>query len=185
MSLENILTHSIDGGVIIIADMVAGVDAFANTLHMQFDMVIILVEPTSNSVTVYNQFQELFKGADCPSVIWILANKIHEPDDVAYMHSTIDKKRIIGHIGNSSYIKGRDRLDVPVSIHSAEAYIKKAFEKIWKSLNSTNRGFEKRYPHLLKLHRKYSAKFFPDKLNLLLAQIDDGFDPRSVYEQSN
>lgn len=44
--LENMLSHTNDEDSVIIVDMVAGVDAFASSLHAQFDMLLLVVEPT-------------------------------------------------------------------------------------------------------------------------------------------
>ncbi|MYB75550.1 MAG: ATP-binding protein, partial [Chloroflexi bacterium] len=51
--LESMLSHTIDEGAHVIVDMVAGVDAFAGTLHAQIDLVILVTEPPKKSVDVY------------------------------------------------------------------------------------------------------------------------------------
>ena len=59
--LENILSHLVDTEGVVVADMVAGVDAFANTLHAQFDMLVLTVEPTKRGVEVFAQYKNLRK----------------------------------------------------------------------------------------------------------------------------
>ncbi len=43
--------------------MVAGVDAFANTLHAQFDLICLVVEPTKRSLEVFRHYLELAEEA--------------------------------------------------------------------------------------------------------------------------
>src|SRR5258708_12178166 len=57
MSFENILSHSVDKNKLIISDMLAGIHPLPTTLHMQFDYLILAVEPTVRSVDVFNQYK--------------------------------------------------------------------------------------------------------------------------------
>ena len=43
--LENLLTHLVDDGGVVV-DMVAGTDAFASSMYVQFDLIVLVVEPT-------------------------------------------------------------------------------------------------------------------------------------------
>lgn len=61
--LENMLSHMVDRGEVVIVDMVAGVDAFAGSLHAQFDMVVLVIEPTKRSIEVWKQYEQLAKKA--------------------------------------------------------------------------------------------------------------------------
>ncbi len=60
---ESILNHTDDRDGYLITDMVAGVDSFAGTLHAQFDMTCLVVEPTRRSVEVFNKYADLAKEA--------------------------------------------------------------------------------------------------------------------------
>ena len=53
--LENILSHLADEAGVVVADMVAGTDSFASTLHAQFDLMVLSVEPTRRGIEVFNQ----------------------------------------------------------------------------------------------------------------------------------
>ena len=49
-----------DGNTCVV-DMVASTDAFSNTFHVQFDLIVLIVEPTRESVQLVNHYVELAK----------------------------------------------------------------------------------------------------------------------------
>lgn len=61
--LENVISHLVDTRGNLVTDMVAGIDAFANILHAQFDMLALAVEPTKRGVEAYKQYQKLANDA--------------------------------------------------------------------------------------------------------------------------
>jgi CO dehydrogenase maturation factor len=91
--LENILRFSnIKKDEYLLADMVAGVDAFANTMYAQFDVFVLVVEPTAESVGVFTQYINLATQCGIQDRIRIVYNKIQNQTDIDFLNSRIDVK---------------------------------------------------------------------------------------------
>lgn len=84
--LENLLSHlrPADGDWVV-CDMVAGTDAFANSLHVQFDAIVVVVEPTPESVTVARRYRELAAAADVADLVIFVGNKVIDGVDADYL----------------------------------------------------------------------------------------------------
>ena len=88
--LENLLSHldpADDGWVV--CDMVAGTDAFANTLHAQFDVIVVVAEPTPESVSVARRYRELATAAGVADAVVIVGNKVADRVDLDYLESAL------------------------------------------------------------------------------------------------
>lgn len=84
--LENVLSHLQPGdGDWVVCDMVAGTDAFANSLHAQFDAIVVVVEPTPESVTVACRYRELADAAGIADLVILVGNKVVDDIDVDYL----------------------------------------------------------------------------------------------------
>jgi CO dehydrogenase maturation factor len=84
--LENVLTHlSDDPEGWVVCDMVAGTDAFANSLHAQFDVIVVVAEPTPESVSVARRYRELAGAAGVADVIAVVGNKVADDVDRDYL----------------------------------------------------------------------------------------------------
>lgn len=95
--LENILSFSRPSeNEWLVVDMVAGIDAFANSLYMQFDMLVLVVEPTREGVGVYGQYRELAQHVGIENRLRVIANKIDDKDDEAFIKSAIAPEHLIG-----------------------------------------------------------------------------------------
>lgn len=83
---ENIISHShTDETSFFVADMVAWNDSFSNTLHSQFDVIFLIVEPTRESVNMAKNFMELWRSTKNSSNIYIVGNKIEDDEDIKYL----------------------------------------------------------------------------------------------------
>jgi CO dehydrogenase maturation factor len=96
--LENLLSHAqVGAGEWIVCDMVAGTDAFSNTLHTQFDLVVVAVEPTPEAVGVARRYLDLARAAGIDDVIAFVGNKITDGPDAAYLESALGVP-LLGHL---------------------------------------------------------------------------------------
>ena len=87
---ENVLSHTYaDKNSWLVADMVAGTDAFAGTLHAQFDAVFIVVEPTPEGVGVARHYIELAEAANVSRTVNIIGNKVEDNDDQQFLEREI------------------------------------------------------------------------------------------------
>ena len=84
--LENLLSHvRLDTGDRVVCDMVAGTDAFANSLHAQFDLIVVVAEPTPESVSVARRYRDLAAEAGVGDVVAVVGNKVSDDVDLAYL----------------------------------------------------------------------------------------------------
>ena len=90
---ENILSHTkTNRDFTVISDMVAGTDAFAYSLHLQFDAIILIAEPTPESVAVCKLYLDLAREAGVDSLVHLIANKVEDGNDVDFISREISKK---------------------------------------------------------------------------------------------
>ena len=88
--LENVLSHTVTSNTSwLVADMVAGTDAFAGTLHAQFDAVFVVVEPTPEGVGVARHYRELADAAHVVHTVNIVGNKVEDEADRKYLEREI------------------------------------------------------------------------------------------------
>lgn len=173
--LENVLTHTVDRGTLVV-DMVAGTDAFASTLFAQFDMLVFVVEPTTRSVAVFEQYERLARHADVADRLYVIANKIENDDDAAFANSAVGTERIVGSISRSQHLfqvdKGRAALDFD-HLDRADQIV---FEKVAGLLEKNTISSQERLPRLWELHKTYvSQGFIQDRFGDLTTQIDQAF----------
>lgn len=105
---EIILNHFTEKDSYLVADMVAGIDAFSNTLHVQFDILCLIVEPTHKSIDVFNRYSELAKISNIYENVFVVVNKIEDEADLEFVQKNIPEEKIIGYIKKSKYLKGLD-----------------------------------------------------------------------------
>lgn len=106
--LEIILNHLADkDSDYAIFDMTAGADIFSSALFSKFDLLCIVVEPTTKSIEVYNQFQKYARKFGVK--IGVIGNKIHCKKDASYIKKNIPKKNLLGIITHSEFIMSRER----------------------------------------------------------------------------
>lgn len=83
---ENMLSHTVTGkNFDVVCDMVAGTDAFAYTLHLQFDAIVLIAEPTPESAEVCALYMNLARESGMDSLVHIVGNKVEDEDDIAFI----------------------------------------------------------------------------------------------------
>lgn len=83
---ENLLTHTaLADDEWMVVDMVAGTDAFSYSLHLQFDAIILIAEPTPESAEVCALYKGLAQEAGIAPLIHLIANKVEDADDIAFI----------------------------------------------------------------------------------------------------
>lgn len=153
--LENILNHLIDTDGYVVADMVAGVDAFANTLHSQFDVLAIIVEPTKRSIDVFEHYNHLAKHSNVHENLFVIANKIRNDDDRNFILEHIPKKQLIGFFDESEYLRNIERTSSPLDIYCLEKTNIALLEKIKNILEGNTTNPKKRFERIKKLDNTF------------------------------
>ncbi len=178
--LENILSHADDSDGCIIADMVAGTDAFAGTLHSQFDLVCLVVEPTMRSVEVYRQYESLAKEAGVIDSLMVVANKVRNDQDMQFISQNIPQDRLIGIFNDDAHIREHDQRGGALDFSRIEDQNKELFYHIKKILDGRGANYAElaaeRLARLHALHAKYiSQPSIRSRFGDLSGQIDRDF----------
>ncbi len=174
--LESILNHTDDKNGYVIADMVAGVDSFAGTLHAQFDLTCLIVEPTMRSVEVYTKYMELATEAGVADSVRVIGNKIRNDKDVEFIKLHIPEKKIIGFFTDDEHIRTIDQDGTALSVSKLNLNNRELLERIFSTLNAEPDNRDVRLKKIWELHKKYAAQsFVKERFGDLTDQIDPEF----------
>lgn len=92
---ENIVSHVADTDTgWLVTDMVAGTDAFSGSLHLLFDAIFLVVEPTPEGVAVFHQYKKLAEAAGVWEHVWVIGNKVQDEADRIYLQDRIGDRMI-------------------------------------------------------------------------------------------
>jgi len=175
-SFENILSHlKLEEDEWLVSDMVAGTDAFANTLHTQFDLIVLVVEPTPEGVKVYEQYKELSQEAKVFENVAVVGNKVDCKHDREYLEENIDSE-IIGYLPRKSEIKMARQQHNPIGLELLNADEKQVFQKIAETTKNRKVEPDERLEKLKEIHLKVSEKqYIKDACGDVKTQIDQEF----------
>lgn len=91
-----------------IVDMTAGADAFASGLFTRFDATFVVVEPTLQSVSVFEQYRQYARDYDVR--VYAIGNKIQNEDDIAFLQAQCGEA-LTGYLPVSHWVRRRERGD--------------------------------------------------------------------------
>lgn len=182
--LENILSNTIDTKTDIIVDMVAGTDAFSNTLHAQFDMIILVLEPHIKSLEVFDQYKNLAKKAGIYKNIWTIGNKIEDISDEEFILNRSDTDKYLGSINISKHIKNVDKEIETLDINKFEVSNIEVLDNIFNKFQNQTPNFTERYNKIVDIHKKYIQKdFVTERYGDISNQIDSEFNILDIVEK--
>lgn len=105
-AVELVLGHMIDGkNDVVIVDMTAGADAFSSTLFAKVDALVLVVEPTVKSLSVYEQFLPNVKKYNLP--LFVVGNKIIDDIDRVFIAKTVPV--LAAEIPQSGAVRAKER----------------------------------------------------------------------------
>lgn len=173
--LENILSHAIlSEGQWVVADMVAGTDAFSNTLHAQFDALVLVVEPTPEGLSVYEQYCALAEHGAVARHIVVIGNKVMDNADAAYLRGKIGE-RMLGSIPFLTDIR-RSRQSDNMPPDSVSQELAPLFAALEACAARQARTPQQRLAALHDLHRRYAVlSYVVDACGDITDQIDPHF----------
>jgi CO dehydrogenase maturation factor len=175
--LENLLTFAkLNEEDWIVVDMVAGIDAFANTLHKQFDVLFLVVEPTQESIAVYEQYLKLAKHASMDDRLFVIGNKLEDDVDEKFIASNIPADKYVGSLKKSPELKKLRQQGTPLT----DDVLVSLDESLFKRLVEISKKFRKnpndRLKELCQLHLKYiDQDYVKNAVGDLSGQIDADF----------
>lgn len=173
--LENILSHSLDKSEIFVVDMVAGTDAFANSLYLQFDLIVFVLEPTWESAEVLRQYKALADSAGISNNLGVLGNKIIDDDDMRFIKKEVHDIRYFGNVPFVSTLRRQAPEDIS-KLLTEESELAKLFSSVFSSLKNSQTSHNARLQKLHGLHKAYvSQAFISERFGDLTEQIDPEF----------
>lgn len=180
---ENLLTHLIDDAGVVVADMVAGVDAFANTMHAQFDLLVLAVEPTKRGIEVFEQYKVLAEAAGTEDGLFVVGNKIRSLEDVEFIKKYIPESKLLGYLHDSPYLRLKEQQGGILSIEQLEPENRVLLRVLYKKLIEMKSDSQARLEKIWELHKRYVGQaFIRDRFGDLTGQIDIGFRYDSYKE---
>jgi CO dehydrogenase maturation factor len=115
--VELVLGHMLDRrGDTVVVDMTAGADAFSSSLFAKVDVMVLIVEPTLKSLSVYDQFAEHTARHDLR--LLVVANKLQDETDRAFISNRVGD--LTAAVGQSNFVRRRDRGEIGLSLDSDE-----------------------------------------------------------------
>jgi len=135
--LRNLLSHIVlQRDEFVIVDMEAGIEHLGRGTASGVDVMVVVVEPTLQSVGTAASIVRLAQQIQVRNVCFV-GNKIGSEADQAYLHEHLDAQKVIGFIPYSDRIRQADRDGVPLMEHMDEELLR-VFEAIYKSLKMVN-----------------------------------------------
>lgn len=173
---ESLLNHTDDKDGYVVADMVAGVDSFAGTLHAQFDLTCLIVEPTKRSIEVYEKYKSLAQEAGTLENLRVIGNKVRNETDIAFIQTHCDEKTVLGYFADDDHIRHIDQTGEPLAATKLDPHNQKLLASIATILDSLPDSRDIRLQKIWELHKKYvSQGFIVGRFGDLTTQIDTEF----------
>ena len=174
--LENIISHTMEKeNEWIVVDMVAGTDAFSGSLHIQFDAIFLIVEPTPESTSVFTQYKKLAMKAGIFERVFIIGNKIQDDVDLDYVKEIVGDK-LVGYVPILSSLKRAGQQNRPVELSDITDRL--VFEKVEETARKHVESRENRLKKLHELHKKHvQEEWVISTLGDLTDQIDPSLNP--------
>lgn len=179
--LENVLSHTVSGDSWVVVDMVAGVDAFASSLHAQFDLTIFVLEPTRRSAEVFKQYQELATESKTADRLRVVANKVTSEAEVAFVREVVPAALLIGTIGSDEHISAHDLTGGALDSRQLTSDYQIVLQDIAAAAHTLAADPDDRLPYLYQLHERYVQQpYVVRAVGDLTHQIDPQFSYRQV-----
>ena len=180
MATEIVLNHLADSSnECVIVDMTAGADAFSTGIFLKFDMIVLVVEPTAQSLSVYTQYKEYSKEYSLN--LSVIGNKIDEPIDEEFIKINT-KEDYIGSLPYTKEVRNLER-QKPLSFDFYNE-ISTVFNTLSIRLAGVEKNWGKFYNDLITLHKKHAESWLNTSFQTNFEeQIDPDFDPHTFYSR--
>ena len=107
--LKRLLSHLIIGREdVVIMDMEAGLEHLARGTASLMDQFIVVIEPGARSIQTYEKVKQLARDIGVTRVR-VVANKVRNEDDEAYLRSRIPEEDLLGIIHYNAEVIDADR----------------------------------------------------------------------------
>ncbi len=180
LGTEIVLNHLADSkDEYIILDMTAGADAFSTGIFLKFDLIVLVVEPTAQSLSVYTQYKEY--GKEYGINIKVIGNKIDEKEDEDFITRVV-KDDYVGSIPFSKEIR---KLEQGKEIsEDFKLVLDNVFSNLLNKINKLEKDWDKFYRNLVNLHLKHAESWLNSSFQTKFEeQIDKDFDPVKFFSR--
>jgi CO dehydrogenase maturation factor len=170
-AIELVLGHLLDTNEdIVLVDMTAGADAFSSSLFTKVDALVLVVEPTLKSLSVYEQFRPHASEYDIP--LFVVANKVEDAADLAFIQDRVDSARLVAVCGTSTFVRKRERGEA-LAIDQLDELTKHELETLYAALQQrVPRDWQQLHQRTVMMHEKVAASWGGPELR---RQIDPTF----------
>lgn len=135
----------------VISDSAAGADSLGTSLYMVHDLQVFVVEPTQQSLSVYQDYKERVLPLDVN--LRCVLNKVRNSQDEEFLRQRIQSEEIVAVFSKSEDLKAFERGDLEgASRFSREA--ESQFKAIDEALKSISRDWNAYFTHLKELYER-------------------------------
>ncbi len=167
-SVELVLGHMLDAeDESVIVDMTAGADAFSSSLFAKVDVMVLVVEPTLKSLSVYDQFAERVEQHNLK--LLVVGNKVQDEADKVFIEERVDTLAAV--IGQSSLVRARERGEEDLKLDSDKDLVGQ-LSKLSAAISEIPRDWKKLEERSHELHSKNAEDWMGADA---AAQIDPDF----------
>ena len=150
-SIELLLNHLVDGErEYVIVDMTAGSDSFASGLFTRFDVTFLVVEPTVQSVAVYQQYAGYAR--EYGQCIQVIGNKVRDASDVSFIRDAVGDA-FVGAISDSDFVRSAERGNF-LPIEDLEDGNARMIDQIISFVDAQEKDWDLFYDQAVPFHRK-------------------------------
>ena len=138
-----------------LADLTAGSDSFASGMFAKFDYTFLIIEPTSQSISVYNQYKNYAK--DYQINIKVIANKVEDQPDLEFIQTNLgfDPDFIIPKVNS---VKNLNR-GIWVNIDDLEPEIISVLEQMYQIIKNHQTDWDLRLKYMNEIHLKNALDY--------------------------
>ena len=173
---EALISHTItDENHILVADMTAGTDAFAGSLHVSFDLICLVVEPTNESVSLAKEYLSLAEKGGVLKYVGSIGNKIEDATDSAYIEEELEVQMLLA-VPLLKKLKALRRENKTIFELEKEEFEKIKFTTLLDRARDNMVHADERLRLLFDLHKKHvAADYIVNRHGDLSGQIDETF----------
>jgi CO dehydrogenase maturation factor len=154
---ENLLSHVDASSMDVVCDMVAGTDAFAYSLHLQFDAIVLIAEPTPESAEVCALYMDLARKAGIDGLVHLVANKVEDGDDLEFIAQAVGRTPV-GSVPLMPSLKKARQQNRPVNTDMIDFNMTYVMTTITEKAEQPAISEAVRMNKLLALHETLNAK---------------------------
>lgn len=173
-AIELLLNHLKDEpGEYVVVDMTAGADAFASGLFTRFDLTVVVVEPTLQSISVYEQYRA--HAEQCAVALLPVGNKIVDVEDSAFLKNEMGQNAPSIFFPRSPALGVQEKGRLP-EMGAIEPAFHCGLREIQHALDRCKKDWKRFYEQAIFFHEKNARSWANVALGLdLTSQIDPEF----------